>query len=155
MVFRHYDEPARQSLALLLSHIARRRRAILLIAGDWRMAAKVKANGIHLPEYMLHSGKLAPILGWARRSKRLITVACHSRQVLGQARKLKMSAALVSPVFATDSHPGATALGLLRFTTLCRSTGIPVFALGGVRRNIAKRTKAYGMAGTIPLNTTR
>lgn len=153
IVFRHYDAPNRHSMALALSRLARRRRLILLIASDWRMAAKLKASGVHLPEYLLCSGHVAPILGWARRTKRLITAACHSRSALARARKLKISAALVSPVFSTDSHPGARPLGVLRFTALCRGTAVPVYALGGIRRNIGKRSTACGMAGTIPLNT--
>ena len=155
IVFRHYDVSDRWTLACTVSRIAKVRRLVLLIAADWRLAASLNAQGVHLPEGVMRSGRIAPILGWARRNKRLVTAACHTRLALGHAQKLRLSAALVSPVFATDSHPGAPCLGLIRFATLCRSTPVPVYGLGGIRKNICVRTGAKGVSGTIPLKPNR
>ena len=87
--------------------------------------------------------------------RRLITAACHNRLALAAARRLKLSAAVVSPVLPTASHPGAATLGLIRFARLCRTSPLPIYGLGGIRRDITRRTKACGMAGTIPLKPHR
>ena len=155
VIFRHYDHPERAALAGSVSHLTRQRRVCLLVAADWRLAAQVGAAGVHLPEGLLRSGLVAPMLGWARRHHRLVTAACHSRMALGAARRLRIDGGVVSPVQATASHPDVRPLGLLRFSTLCRSACIPVLALGGVRRDLRRRSGAWGMAATIPLNPKR
>jgi thiamine-phosphate pyrophosphorylase len=38
----------------------------------------------------------------------------------------------LSPVFPTASHPGAPALGIVRWAGLAHQAGLPVLALGGV-----------------------
>ena len=43
---------------------------------------------------------------------------------------------LLSPVFATRSHPGGGTLGPVRFRLLARQARLPVIALGGM--NAAK-----------------
>lgn len=147
IVFRHYGADDRPALARRLAKIAKARRVVLLVAADWRLAESVGAAGVHLPEGMLRSGRLAPLLGWARRKGRLVTAACHSPAALGVARRLKVSAVLLSPVFPTASHPGAPVLGPLRFTIWTRRAGLPVIALGGITSITARRLKGRGVVG--------
>ncbi len=147
ILLRHYDSAGRRSLAIRLAQLARRRRLVLLVAGDWRLAAAIGAAGLHLPEGLLRSGRLAPALGWARRRRRLVTAACHSQAALAAAGKLGVRAALLSPVFATRSHPGAPSLGPLRFAAWCRSAPLPVYALGGVTGRSARRLAGSGACG--------
>src|SRR4051812_37093503 len=49
LVLRHYDAAGRQDLAQDLAVLCRRRGLALIVAGDWRLAARVKAAGVHLP----------------------------------------------------------------------------------------------------------
>jgi thiamine-phosphate pyrophosphorylase len=147
VLLRHYDAPDRPLLAARLAALARARRLTLLVAGDWRLAAAVGAAGVHLPEGMARRGVLAPLLGWVRRRGRLLTVAAHSPAALGRARRLGADAALLSPAFPTRSHPGAPAIGPLRFAAWARRAGLPVIALGGVDAATAARLRACGAAG--------
>ena len=144
IIFRHYDCANRRELA---RNVAKKAQNPVIIAGDWRLAAECGAFGLHLPEGMLRSGRLAPALGWARRRGRVVTAACHSRQALAFARKLGLNAALLSPVFPTASHPGAVTLGALRFRQYCRNAGIPVYALGGITARTARHLRKSGAAG--------
>jgi thiamine-phosphate pyrophosphorylase len=127
--------------------MARRRRLVFLVAGgDWRLAAAVRANGVHLPEGIA-AALVAPGLRlWLRRG-RMLTVACHGRRGLARARALGADAALLSPVFHTASHPGAPGLGALRFAQWAARAGVPVVALGGVNARTAKALRhAAGVA---------
>ena len=54
---------------------------------------------------------------------------------------------LVSPLFATRSHPGAKLLGSARFAALARLSPVPVIALGGVKRRHAGLIRRLGAAG--------
>lgn len=147
VVFRHYGDPHRRELARRLAVAARSRRLLLLVAADWRLAAWVGAAGVHLPEPMARAGRLAPLLGWARRHGRLVTVAAHSRAALAAARRIGVDGALLSPVFPTRSHPGGGAIGAVRFRLWARRAGLPVVALGGVtRRRLPLLAGAGGIA---------
>ena len=55
----------------------------------------------------------------------------------------RADALVLSPVFATRSHPGAPPLGPLRFRLLARQARVPVIALGGMT---ARRAAALGAA---------
>ena len=147
VVLRHYGAPNRLALAQAASRLARRRRLVLLVAGDWRLAARLGAQGLHLPEGLARHGVLAPALGWVRRTKRLLLVACHGDMALGRARWLGADAAVLSPVFATTSHPGAPSLGAVRFGLVSRRAGLPVLALGGITGRSQPRLPRGSAAG--------
>lgn len=141
VILRHYGDPKRAALAARLARLCRARGLALLIAGDGRLAAAVGADGIHLPEAL--AGQIA---GWRRRRRRwLVTVAVHGGAALSKARLA--DAALLSPVFATASHPGATPLGPLRFAALACRSRLPVIALGGIAVGNLRRLSGIRLAG--------
>lgn len=148
VILRHYGWPPerRAELGRRLAALARRRRLVLLVAGDWRLAARLGAAGIHLPEGMA-GGRVAQALGWARRRGRLVTAAAHSRAALARAKRLGLDAALLSPVFATRSHEGAPCLGPLRFALMARRAGLAVVALGGIDARRAGRLPPGSASG--------
>lgn len=140
VIFRHYDAPDRSVLAIRLAALCRKRRLKLFIAGDPVLARSVKA-GLHLPDWL--AARPSPSI---RRWKTL-TVAAHDRLGLIRAAKLGAKAALLSPVFATASHPGAKPLGLLAFRRLARGAKLPVIALGGIDRTSVSLLKNAPIAG--------
>jgi thiamine-phosphate pyrophosphorylase len=144
VLLRDYDMVARDELAYRLAEVARRRGLKLLIAGDAALAIRVGAAGIHLPE-----ARAGEARRWRHRRHWLITVAVHSRQALRQAAMCGADAALLSPVFATASHPDERPLGLEGFNLLAAQAGLPVYALGGINANNAARLlsgRAVGIA---------
>jgi thiamine-phosphate pyrophosphorylase len=142
IILRHYGVAEREALGRELMALCRRRGLVLLIAGDWRLAWKLGAHGIHLPEWQTAR---PPVL--ARKPGWLITAAAHSQGALSRAGRLGVDAALLSPVFPTASHPGAGALGVLRFARLALHCPVPVYALGGIGADNAARLMGSGAAG--------
>lgn len=149
VVLRHRDPAARARLARALAPVCRARGLVLLIAGDGPLAARVGAAGVHLPE-----ARAGEARGWRRRHPGwLITAAAHGARALHAAARAGADAAVLSPVFATASHPDARPLGPLRFARLARLArrgGLPVYALGGVTAATAtalKNSGAVGIAG--------
>ncbi|CCG39693.1 thiamine phosphate synthase [Magnetospirillum molischianum] len=147
VLLRHYGDPARAARAAALAALCRRRRLVLLVAGDWRLAARLGAAGLHLPEGIARHGVLAPALGWLRRRHALLTVAAHSPLALGRAAALGADAALVSPVFPSRSHPGAPVVGPLRLGGWRRRARLPLIALGGVSAATARRLPRGSVCG--------
>lgn len=142
IVLRHYDDPDRLALGRRLAAICRRRGLLLLVAGDPRLALRLGADGVHLPEHRAAACTTARRLGLA-----VITVAAHSETAVRRAARLGADAVLLSPVFATRSHPGAPTLGPWRFARLAGSSEIAVYALGGMTADTARRLKGSRAAG--------
>lgn len=145
VIFRHYDAPDREGLAAGLLARARRSRVRVLISADPGLALKIGADGLHLPEYLAARG-FNFWRAW-RRPDWLVTASAHSRAALFRAWKSGADAALLSPVFPTESHPGTPPLGTIRFTAWCRQSPLPVFALGGISETSARRLKDSGARG--------
>lgn len=143
VILRHYDDPGREALGHRLLALSRVAGVRLLIAGDARLACRLGADGVHLPEWMVRG---AAWRRW-RRPGWLVTAAAHSPAALWHARRAGADAALLSPVFATASHPGAKPLGALRFAAWCREAPLPVYALGGITAETAGRLAASPAAG--------
>ena len=145
VIFRNYEDPARERLARLILEPCRRRGIRFLVAGDPRLAVRIGADGIHFPEGALRRDpghwRLWCRPGW------LITAAAHSPGALAAARCAGVDAVLLSPVFPTLSHPGAPVIGPQRFALWCRRAGIPVYALGGISVRHARRLANSGAAG--------
>lgn len=145
IILRHYGAPSRAALARRLVEAARRRGVAVAVAGDWRLAVRTGAAGVHLPEAAL---KASLPLGAAVRAKKLfVTMAAHSLGAVFKAARRGASAAIVGAVFPTPSHPGRPCLGVLRFAALCRKSPIPVVALGGIDARSAMRLLDSGAAG--------
>jgi thiamine-phosphate pyrophosphorylase len=116
-----------------VARLARQRGLKLLVAGDGRAALALGA-GLHLPDRR-ESGGLLPFL-LARRAgpgRSILSMAAHGGQRgAARARRLGVDCLFLSPLFPTRSHPGAPALGPLRWAALARGLPAPCMALGGI-----------------------
>ncbi|MFT4027203.1 MAG: thiamine phosphate synthase [Novosphingobium sp.] len=130
LIFRHYHLPPRGRRARFerLRKLARRRGHLVFLAADARAARAWRADGVYGPAAALARGPALP---------RLVTA--HSLREIGRAQRA--AAIVLSPVFATRSHPGAQGLGTVRFRLLARWAGGGVIALGGMT---GRRARALG-----------
>ena len=100
------------------------------------------ADGVHLTAAGLAAAPARP--DWP-----LVAASCHSRAELERAMALGLDFAVVGPVRATASHPGAAVLGWEGFTRIVESSTLPVFAIGGMTRancEQAWESGAHGLA---------
>ena len=126
-----------------LVRIARRRRLVVLAGADAALAARIGADGVHLPERL--AGKARHL----RRARPhwLVTCAAHSRAAIVRARLSGADAVFVSPVFASASPSAVRPIGPVRFAGLVSSARLPVYALGGVNADTARRLAPSGAVG--------
>jgi 8-oxo-dGTP diphosphatase len=99
-----------------------------------------QCGGIHLTASALMAAS-------ARPRAQLVGASCHDERELSQAEKLGLDYALLGPVNATASHPGAKALGWPRFAELAADRSMPVYAVGGMRRADLGAARAHGAHG--------
>jgi thiamine-phosphate pyrophosphorylase len=144
ILLRHSDPHARRRLAEEIAPICRARDLLLIVSSDIALAESIDADGLHLPERCA-AGVEASAL--RRRWRGLLTCAAHSPKALRRAETIGADAVLVSPVFATASHPNASAIGLMRMLMWSRNAQIPIYALGGVTASTAGRLRSRAIVG--------
>lgn len=127
VVFRHHATPAaeRRRIFRRVRWIARARRLTLLVAG----APLPGAHGRH--------GRVRDAVSWP----------AHDRAEALAGRKAGAGLLMLSPAYATRSHPGAAAAGPARLARIGRDTGLPMIALGGMTPRRWRRVRALGFAG--------
>ncbi len=130
VICRDYHHTDRVGLAEELRAVTRERNQFFMVAKDYELAHRVGADGFHMPEHQL---KTPPNLAGFS----LVSAACHTRRSLKVAERLALDFAMVSPVFATKSHPGAKTLGVHRLKRMLDGVKVPVAALGGVNMQTA------------------
>jgi thiamine-phosphate pyrophosphorylase len=140
IIFRHYVTPPaeRRALFAAIAAIARRRRLVLIRAGKTRMPGE---HGVHGAGRMRRGG--------------IRTWPAHSRIEALAGRRAGADLLLVSPVFATRSHPGKTPLGPLRAAAVLQGLDVPAVALGGMQAHRYRRMAALGFYGWAAIDAWR
>jgi thiamine-phosphate pyrophosphorylase len=103
---------------------------VLVLISCQRPPLQLHCDGLHIPESAISNWRLTDL---QRLRPVLLTTSAHSLRAIHRCQHLGIDAVIVSPVFATKSHPGAQSLGLMRFAGMIRRSTLPVVALGGVR----------------------
>ncbi len=107
--------------------LARRHGAKVLVNGDVGLPRIAGADGVHFPSAQLMDLSARPAIDWCGAS-------CHNAEELFHAEQIGMDFVVLGPVLPTLSHPGSAVLGWRKFATLIHDYPLPVYALGGLRR---------------------
>lgn len=131
-------------LALALRDLTREFGARLLVNDRIDVALAAGADGVHLGGTSLPPAVARKLLG----PDRLIGVSTHSQEEALAAREGGADFVTFGPVWFTPSKATfGPPVGLDRLRTACATSGIPVFALGGVRTENIREALASGAAG--------
>ena len=140
VVVRHRATAAKERRRLFdrVRAVARRRGLVVLLAGSVRHAIGWRADGVHGPA----AGRRAP-------RPILRSAPAHDAGQLAAAARNKVDLVLLSPVFATRSHPNGVALGVVRWGLLAtgRPSGPRLLALGGITVRNFRRLQPLGAEG--------
>jgi len=148
IVYRSFGASDAEAVARRLKAVARSRGLKLLIGQDADLARRVGADGVHLPERLVH--RAGPL---KRANPRwIVTAAAHA---LPAARNPGPDAVVISAVFPSASASAGTPLGPVRLAALLRAAGRPAYALGGVNNKTARRLKDAGLVGLAAVDALR
>jgi len=132
------------ALASRLRHMTHARHARLIIHSQADVATAVDADGVHLASADVHA--VASVRQWLNDPRKTVSVSCHNADELAQAAVCGADFALLSPVFATASHPGKAHLGVAVFHQLVAAAALPVIALGGIDADNCERLQTTNVA---------
>ena len=116
----------RRAAALVLER-ARGTSARVLLNAAPELATDLGAPGVHLTAQRLMTLSRRPL-----HAPHWVAASCHDARELRHAMNLGVDFAVLAPVLATATHPGAIPLGWDRFAELCRAVALPIYALGGL-----------------------
>jgi 8-oxo-dGTP diphosphatase len=129
-----------RALASQLIALAHSRGAKVLCNGEIASAREWGCDGVHLTARALAS--------IASRPRDLLCAAsCHTRAEIERAGELGLDFAVLGPVFATPTHPGAQTLQWEGFAAIAAEATLPVFALGGLAGADLDDAVAHGAHG--------
>jgi 8-oxo-dGTP diphosphatase len=137
---KNYSREALHELAMKMLPLIRSHDARLIINADIELAKEIGADGVQLTGTRLDGLSERPDVEWCAAS-------CHSAAELRRAEELGCDFALLSPVQATQSHPGATHLGWENFAAIAAGASIPVYALGGLTQADMQTAWSHGAHG--------
>lgn len=143
VILRDYDMRDRAGLAAQLKSVCGARGVKLIIGADIALAQQIGADGVHLPRWFSPASPLPE----GMPEDMIVTASAHDADELLRAKKRGAGLALLSPVFATASHPQADSLGATRFKALAAASPLPVLALGGADETNARLLAGPNVAG--------
>jgi len=134
--------PAAQRLwfAETVVRLAHEHGALVVINDSEDIARLAGADGVHLSAASLAACATRPAFAW-------VGASCHDADEIRRAGELELDYALLGPVLATQTHPEAAGLGWAEFSRRLAGNTIPVFALGGMQKNMEKEAQAHGAHG--------
>jgi len=133
IIYRHFGASKRASVARQLRYICAQSEIRFIIAGDPVLATHVGAYGVHWPEANLTEARK-----W-RGCFPLQTASAHTPSAIRRAANSGMDAVLFSTVFPSNSPSASSPHGAQRTRTVARRANIPVYALGGLNNENARR----------------
>lgn len=133
---------ASETLRYCRSHGAK-----LMVNADPVVVEELDADGVHLSSDRLMVLRKRPL-----GLHKWVAASCHNAQELNHAADLGVDFAVLSPVLATKSHPGADTLGWETFSDLVESSPMPVYALGGMNPQQMQTAYKHGAQGAAVLS---
>jgi len=121
--------------------------AKLIVNANIDFLDKIDVDGIHLNSSRLFEYSFRPI-----DSYKILVGSVHNVKELEQAIKIDVDFVVVSPVLKTQSHPDARPLGWNGLKEIIDCSSVPVFSLGGMRRDKLSTAKKYGAFGVAAIS---
>ncbi len=123
-----------------VTRLARSHGALVVINDDADISRRVAADGLHLSAAHLARLDERPDFAW-------VGASCHNAQEIARAGELGLDYALLGPVLPTPTHPEAAGLGWAEFARQRDGNTLPVFALGGMKKETLDEAQAHGAHG--------
>ncbi|USJ01739.1 Nudix family hydrolase [Xanthomonas prunicola] len=134
--------PARwQAMLQQVMRLRGRARAQLLLNRDIALASAL-GIGVHLGSEQLAGLQERPL-----PAEQPVAASCHGLDDLRHAQRIGCDFAVLGPVQATASHPGATPIGWDGFETLREQVSLPLYALGGMQVEDVREARSHGAQG--------
>lgn len=116
------------SLAVKLKEITRHKKTIFIMNDRLDLALLSDADGLHIGQDDIPIQQVRKLLG----KEKLIGISCHTLQQALTAESQGADYIGLGPIFATQTKPGFSALGIDIISEVKAKLKIPIFPIGGI-----------------------
>ena len=141
---KHLDSAHLLAFASRMRNITHQYQAKLIIHSQADIAKAVNADGVHLASSDI--SEIPAMRNWLNAPNMSLSTSCHNLEELQASHQYGADFAMLSPVFPTQSHPNAPALGLETFKKIADASPLPIIALGGIDSDNRPLLKGFGVA---------
>ncbi|HEU4991574.1 MAG TPA: Nudix family hydrolase [Luteimonas sp.] len=135
-------DPVRwRALAREAAALCRAADVEVLVNGDIALARELRV-GVHL-----RAAQLAALAQRPLPQALPVAASCHDAAELAHAERLRCDFAVLGPIQATASHPGAAPLGWAAFAAVRESSTLPIYGIGGLGAGDVETARAHGAQG--------
>jgi len=132
------------AFASRLRDITSQYQAKLIIHSQADIAKAVNADGVHLASSDI--AEIPNMRDWLDMPNMTLSTSCHNLKELRASHQAGADFAMLSPVFPTQSHPNAAALGIDAFKKIAETSPLPIIALGGIDAGNRSQLKGFSIA---------
>lgn len=143
IIARSQDMARVKVLINVLRPICSSHNIALLAAGDFKTVRSFDVDGIHLSETAVLETNTEMV---SFPERWILTAAAHSVSAVQRANSLRADVVMISPVFATRSHPDTQVLGPSGYRHLAQHAPESACPLGGITRDTIKQLKGAPIA---------
>ena len=122
---------------------ATRERAMFVVNGDPELAARIGADGVHLPEAAMSVTTARQIAGPGV----LVGRSVHSTAAAKSAAAENADYVVAGTVYPSPTHPGGQASGTVIVRSIASAVDLPVIGIGGIDASNAAFVMAAGARG--------
>ncbi|MDQ6967843.1 MAG: thiamine phosphate synthase [Mariprofundaceae bacterium] len=141
---KHMDSARLLAFASRLRNLTNQYHAKLIIHSQADIAKAVNADGVHLASSDI--GEIPAMRNWLNTPKMSLSTSCHNLEELQKSHQYGADFAMLSPVFPTQSHLGAPALGIDTFKQIAKGSPLPIIALGGIDSGNRSQLTGFSIA---------
>ena len=139
IIYRNYEDPRRERELIKIAKACKKNNFKLFVSNDFKLAIKVKADGIYIPAFNQRSN-------FCNLEKRNIVIigSAHNQIEIHKKIRQKCNAIFLAPLFKSKKKKF---LGIHRFNFLSKGNKIDFYALGGINESNIKKLKMLSIKG--------
>lgn len=132
--------------------IVKCRKINLIIAKDFNLFLRFKAQGLHFSDRNrdISCLKLMLMKQFCQKQKKFFSFAIHDFKKLNLVKKIQPNIVFYSPIFATSSHQNQRPFGLFNFIKISKILAfyqIKILPLGGIYLQNLRRLNKFRLEG--------
>ena len=128
IVYRNYNHPKRETDLVKIAKACKKKRYLLFISNDIKLALKVRADGIYIPSF----NKTKKFLNLEKKNL-IILGSAHSQKEIQEKISQKCRAIFLSPIFRMKKAKNF--LDIYKFNFLSYTNKVKFLALGGINED--------------------
>jgi len=140
---KHFNSDQMAEEAQVIQDVCRKYNVPFVINDDVEAAIKVNADGVHVGQSDMESGKVREILG----PDKIIGVSAQTVEQAVLAEQRGADYLGVGAVFHTGSKDDADDVDHETLKQICEAVSIPVIAIGGITKDNVIELKGTGICG--------